>query len=61
MGILYVSKQSDSDTSVMLELWGMRSNSSLPLLQGPLWPGVIAHERVLSVGQIELNYVLMLN
>ena len=27
---------------VMLELWGMQSTSSLPLLPGPLWPGVVA-------------------
>ena len=32
--------------------------SSLP---GPLWPGVLALDRVLSMGHIELNYVLMLN
>ena len=28
---------------------------------GPLWPGEVAPDRVLSMGQIELNYVLMLN
>ena len=27
----------------------------LPLLPGPLWSGVIAPDRVLSMGQIELN------
>ena len=32
----------------------MRSNPSLPLLPGPLWPGVIAPDRVLSMGIIEL-------
>ena len=37
------------------------STSSLPLLQGPLWPGVLAPDRVLSMGQIELRCVLMLN
>ena len=26
----------------MLELWGMQSTPSLPLVLGPLWPGVIA-------------------
>ena len=45
----------------MLELWGMQSISSLPSLPGPLWPGVVAPDRVLSMGQIELNCVLMLN
>ena len=43
----------------MLELWGMRSNPSLPLL--PEWPGVAAPDRNVSMGQIELNCVLMLN
>ena len=41
----------------MLELWGM----PLPSLPGPLSPGVVAPKRVLSMGQIELNCVLMLN
>ena len=45
----------------MLELWGMRSTSSLPSLPGPLWPGVVAPDRALSMGKIELNCVLMLN
>ena len=45
----------------MLELWVMQSTFSLPLLLGPLWPGVVAPDRVLSMDQIELNCVLMLN
>ena len=45
----------------MLELWGMQSTPSLPFLPGPLCPRVVAPDRVLSMGQIELNYVLMLN
>ena len=45
----------------MLELWGMQSTPSLPSLPGPLWPRVEAPDRVLSMGQIELNCVLMLN
>ena len=45
----------------MLELWRMQCTSSLPLLPGPLNPGVVAPDRVLSMGQIELNCVLMLN
>ena len=32
----YDPKLSDSEASVMLEIWGMRSDSSLPSLQGPL-------------------------
>ena len=38
----YDTKQSDGEVSVMLELWGMRSTTLLPLLSGPLWPGVVA-------------------
>ena len=45
----------------MLELWGMQSTPSLPSLPGPLWPGVVALDRVLSMGQIDLKFVLMLN
>ena len=45
------------EASVMLELWGMLSTplSSLP---GPLWPGVVTPEWVLSMGQIELFDIL---
>ena len=32
----------------------MQSTPSLPLHPGPLWPGVVAPDRVLSVGQKEL-------
>ena len=39
----------------MLELWGMRSVPLLPSLPGPLWPGVLAPDRILSMGQIEQN------
>ena len=45
----------------MLELWGMLSTLLLPSLPGSLWPGVVTSDRVLSLGQIELNCVLMLN
>ena len=45
----------------MLELWGMQRTPSLPFLPGALWPEVVAPNRVLSIGQIELNCVLMLN
>ena len=43
------------------EVWGMRSTPLLPSLPDPLWPGVVAPDRVLSMDQIELNWVLMLN
>ena len=45
----------------MLELWGVRSTPSLPSHPGPLWPGVVAPDSVLSMCWIELNCVLMLN
>ena len=61
MSWLYDAKLSDGEVPVMLELWGMWSTSSLPTLSGPLWPGVVAPDRVLAMGQIELNCVLMLN
>ena len=57
----YDTKQSDGEVPVMLELWGVRSTTSLQLLPGPLCSEVIAPDRVLSMSQIELNCVLMLN
>ena len=50
----YDIKQSDDEALVMPELWGMRSNSSLPSLSVPLWLGVVAPDRVISMGLIEL-------
>ena len=45
----------------MLELWGMQNTLLLPSLLGPLWPGVVAPDRVLTKGQIELNCVFLQN
>ena len=45
----------------MLGLWGVRSTLSLPSLPGPLWPGVAAPDKALSMGQIELNCALLVN
>ena len=42
----YDTKQSDGEVSVMMELWGMRSTLSLPLLAGPLGPGMVAPDSV---------------
>ena len=42
----------------MLEIWEMWSTASLPLLPGPLWPRVVAPDRILSMGQIELFDIL---
>ena len=38
----------------MLEVWEMRSTPSLPSHLGSLWPGVILHDRALSMVKIEL-------
>ena len=40
-------KQSDGEVSVMLELWGLWSTPSLPLL--PLWLGTVAPDNALSM------------
>ena len=45
----------------MLELWGIQNIPSLPLLPGLYRPGEVAPDRVLSMSETELNYVLMLN
>ena len=37
----------------------MRNISSLPLLPGPLWPGVVAPDRVLSSGDSSLFLLLV--
>ena len=42
----------------MLGPWGIRSFPLLPLLPGPLWPGVVALDRALSMGYIELTVYL---
>ena len=57
----YDTKQSDGQASILLKFWGMQRTPSLPLFPGPLWPRVVAPNRVLSMDQIELYCVLMLN
>ena len=46
----YDTKQSDGEVPVMQELWRMWCTSLLPSLTGPLWPGVVAPDRALSMG-----------
>ena len=46
----YDTKQSDGEVPAVLELWGMQSTPSLPLLPGPLWSRVVAPDRALSMG-----------
>ena len=57
----YDTKQFDGEVPGMLEIWGLRGAPSLPSLQGPLWPDVVAPNRVLSMSHIELNCELTLN
>ena len=38
----------------MLDLQGMQSTPSLPSFPSPIWLGVVAPDRVLSMGQIQL-------
>ena len=57
----YVTKQSDSEAPIMQELWRMQSTLLLTLFLGPLWLGEVTPDKVRSMGQIELNCVLMLN
>ena len=45
----------------MQELWGMQSTPSLPSHPGLILPGIVETNHILSMGQIELNCVLMLN
>ena len=42
----------------MLGPWGIRSNPSLLLLPDPLWPGLVAPDRALFMGSIELTAYL---
>ena len=46
----YNTEKADVEASVILELWGMLSIFPLPSLPGPLFPGVVAPDRVLSMG-----------
>ena len=51
----------ESKQSVMLEISGMERTPLLPSLPGLLWPGVVAPDRLISMGPIELNCVFILN
>ena len=51
------TQQSDGEAAVMVELQGIWSIHLLPLFPSPL--GILAPDRVLSMGQIEQNGVLM--
>ena len=57
----YYTKHSDGEVPVMMEFGGMRSTPSLPSLPDLLWVGIVELDSFLSIGQIELNCVLILN
>ena len=57
----YDTIQSDGVAPVMLELWGIQSAPLFPSFSGQLWPGVVAPDRFLSMDQIEVNCMLVLN
>ena len=46
----YDTKQSDGEVAAVLEFWGMRITPPLLSLPGPLWFGVVASDRALSMG-----------
>ena len=48
----YDIKQSDGEVPVML--WGNTEYLFIFITPGPLWPGVVAPDRFLSMGQIEV-------
>ena len=54
----YVTKQFEGGAPVILEFGEIRSTTLLPLLPGSFWPGVVAPDRVLSMGRIKLKCVL---
>ena len=55
----YDTKQSVGEVPVVLELWGMWSAPLLPLLPGPLWPRVVAPDRVLSMGHHHHHHIAL--
>ena len=50
----YDTKKSDCKATVMLELWGIWITFLLPSLLGLLWPEVVAPDRVIAMGLMEL-------
>ena len=51
---LICHKTEPTNQQLTLQLWEMWSVSSFPSLPGPLWPGVVLPDMVLSMGQVEL-------
>ena len=59
--LVYDTKQSDDDIPAMVELSEMWSTPLLPLLPGPLWPGMVAPDKGPIYGFNRTNGILMLN
>ena len=57
----YDTKKSDGEVPMMQEIWVMLKIPSLPSLPDSLFLGVVAPDRALSMGQIDLNCILMIN
>ena len=57
----YDTKQSDGEASAIPDFGGIQITPSLPSLPSSIWPEELAPDRILSMGQIKLNYVLMIN
>ena len=56
----YEIKPSNGEAPAV-EIWGIHSAPSLPLLQAPFWPAVVGPDRVLSMGQIEQTVSKQMN
>ena len=48
----------DDGEAPILQLWGMSNILSLPLILGPLWPGVLVSVRISHMRQTEIIYYL---
>ena len=57
----YDIKQSDAEPPGRLELSEMWSTPLLLSLPGSFWPEMLVPDRVISMGQIELNCILVQN
>ena len=56
----YDTKQSDGEAPVMLGLCGIQSTLSLQLLPALLLPWMVAPDKALSMGKIELNCIIII-
>ena len=57
-GPSYGTKQSDGEVPTILVFWVMQKTLALPLFPGLLRSKVVAPDRILSMGQTELNCFL---